>query len=526
MKKLILPLLFCLALVAGNSQSPVRYLDATFFSTIRVDTTVTYGSNFSILAKLLALSPRTLRESLLTDIYRPPVADTATKRPLVIYLRTGNFFPAYTTGPNGSRRDSAAVEICTRLAQMGYVSASIDYRSGWAATVQDESTKRYTLINAAYRGIQDLNTAIRFFKANATTYGVDTNKIVVWGQGTGAYVTLGATALTDSLKFDTTTYGPKKFFFGPNRMVQPWVNGDLEGKTLTVAPTVYWDGILTKVDTMCSPNYAANTSKFHMQVNMGGALGDLNWIDNKVTVPMISFHVPYDQFAPYQDGTVFVNTARGPEPVIRAQGADSIQRKMDRLGLNAKINATKLKAANNPYQAIFNARNGGLVNGLFPLLGDTITDSSPWDFWNKTDPKIPAAQLASGLTNNPRMSSARAKRYIDTIMTIYTARACVVLGLPCASIVSGTEDILSAATTKLVISPNPALDIVTFASELTSPIKSIELYDLSGRMMLQKTGVNSSLYQLDRGSLPDGMYIAKVKFEAGILSKKIVFNRN
>ena len=520
MKKLFLPLLFCFALVAGKSQT--RYLDTTFFPTIRVDTTVVYATNFTILAKFFAQSPRTIRQPLITDIYRPAATDTATKRPLVIYLHGGNFLPNNATAPGGGIRDSTAIEICRRLAKMGYVSASVDYRVGWAPTLADESMKRYTLINAAFRGIQDLNTAIRFFKRNAATYGIDSTKIVVWGQGTGGYISLAASTfntIADSAKFDTTTYGPKKFFVGTNRMVQPWVNGDLEGKSQTIAPNGYWDGIISSIDTMSVANYTDNTSNFHMQVNMGGALGDLNWVDSK-TVPGISFHVPYDLFAPYQNGVLFVNTPRGPEPVIRVQGADSIQRKLERLGVNAKLNATKLKAASNPYQSIFNTRNGGLINGLFPLLGDTLTDSSPWDFWASTNP-----QNANGLVGNPRMSAARARRYIDTMFTIYAPRACVVLNLPCASLVSSTEELLQSYNTKLVVAPNPAQKFITFDSDVTNPIQTIELFDVSGRSMKQVRNINSHFYQLDRGTLPNGLYIAKVKFEGGILSKKIILEQ-
>jgi Secretion system C-terminal sorting domain/Carboxylesterase family len=517
MKKLLLLLLFCSALMGSNAQT--RYLDTTFSPTIKVVENVVYGTNFTILAKFFAQSPRTLRQPLVADVYSPPATDTVSKRPLVLYLHTGNFLPALATGPSGSMRDSTAVEVCRRLAKMGYVSASVDYRLGWAPTLENESTKRYTLINAAYRGVQDINTAIRFFKKNAATYGIDTNKIVVWGQGTGGYISYAAATLNstaDSIKFDTTTYGPKKFFFGPNRMVQPWVNGDLEGKTLTIAPNAYWDGIISAIDTMCSPNHIANTSNFQMQVNMGGALADLHWADSKM-VPSISFHVPYDQFAPYQNAVLFVNTPRGPEPVIRVQGADSIQRKLDRLNVNKAFR--NIKAANNPLQSVFNTRNGGLVNGLFPLLGDTLSDSSPWDFWAASNP-----QNAAGIASNPRMSAARARRYIDTIFTIFAPRACITLNLPCNSLVNSTEELLKEYATKLVVSPNPAQSAINFESEVYNPMQSIELFDLSGRSVNYVKNVNSSFYQLNRGALPNGMYIAKVKFEGGILSKKIVFD--
>ena len=67
--------------------------------------------------------------------------------------------------------------------------------------------------------------------------------------------------------------------------------------------------------------------------------------------------------------------------------------------------------------------------------------------------------------------------------------------------------------------------MVSFESEVYNPIQAIELYDMSGRLMIQQRNINNSRYQLDRGALPNGMYVAKVKFEGGVLSKKIVFEK-
>ena len=38
------------------------------------------------------------------------------------------------------------------------------------------------------------------------------------------------------------------------------------------------------------------SSDFDFQMNMGGAMGDLNWLDEG-DMPMVSFHAPHDQFA-------------------------------------------------------------------------------------------------------------------------------------------------------------------------------------------------------------------------------------
>jgi hypothetical protein len=82
---------------------------------------------------------------------------------------------------------------------MGYVVAVVEYRQGWLPTIEQELLKRYTLIQAAYRGVQDVNGYVKYFKKSvkefSNPHGIDTTKITVWGQGTGGYLSLAAAYL-------------------------------------------------------------------------------------------------------------------------------------------------------------------------------------------------------------------------------------------------------------------------------------------------------------------------------------------
>ncbi len=516
MKKSLLLVLVCI-LLSTAVEAQVRYLDNIYTTAqVRRTDSVRYCVNKSLLAFYLGLATRSTPEALHADVYQPPVSDTTTKRPLAIFLHTGNFFPAYALNASGSLRDSPAVEICTRLAQMGYVAASANYRTGWAPTLAAEELRRLTLINAAYRGIQDVRSCIRFFKLNAATYGIDTNKIMLIGQGTGGYITLPAAHLDKSSEFATTEYGTNKFFYGGTTMVNENINGDINGTSFGIVPQAIPDtSLLKRGDTLCLPTNLGAGSNFQLQVNLGGALGDLSWVESN-SVPCISFQAPYDQNAPYTDGVLNVNTPTGPQPVIRVQGADSILRRMNRLGVNNGLKA--VKAAQDPYKSIFDTRTGGNVPGLYPILGDTISDSAPWDFWGANTPKG-----SISLATNPRMTAARARIYIDTIIKVIAPRACLALNLPCKGLVNSTEELLQKETTKLSVAPNPAQNYITFESEIYNPIQAIELYDMSGRLVRQVTKVDNHQFNMMRGTLPNGMYIAKVKFEGGILSKKVVF---
>lgn len=519
MKKSLLLVFVCFLFSTMVEAQTMRYLDPIYSAAeVRRTDSVQFAVNKSVLAFYLGLALRSTPQRLHADVYRPPVADTATRRPLVIYLHTGSFFPAYALDAGGSLRDSTAVEICTRFARMGYVAASMDYRTGWAPTLSVEELRRFTLINASYRGIQDVRSCIRFFKANAATYGVDTNRIMLFGQGTGGYITLGAATLNNISEIANTEFGPNKFFFNNQLMINESVNGNIDGTNFGIVPANLPDtSFYKRGDTLCLPNNVGPSSNFQMQVNLGGALGDLTWID-ATSVPSLSFQAPYDPFAPYSDGVLRVNSATGPQPVIRVQGADSIARRYTRLGRNDVFKG--LTAAADPHRATFASRavNGANVIGLYPILGDTVTDSSPWDFWGPTTPKAAISQVGA-----PRSTPARARLYIDTIMRVVAPRACLALNLPCKGRVTSTEELLKAETTKLSVAPNPAQNYLTFESEIYNPMRSIEIYDMSGRLVRQVAKVDNHQFNMMRGTLPSGMYIAKVQFEGGILSKKIVF---
>ena len=64
---------------------------------------------------------------------------------------------------------------------------------------------------------------------------------------------------------------------------------------------------------------------------MGGAMGDLNWLDEG-DMPMVSFHAPHDQFAPYTTGVLVVPTTS--EPVVEVSGAYDIHSEINGYATN------------------------------------------------------------------------------------------------------------------------------------------------------------------------------------------------
>ena len=445
MKKFLTLALGLLAFSQLDAQ--VRYINEVF-SDVDVTTDVVYGSNVTVLPLLQGAPPAA--QPLACDIYEP-AGDTETDRPLIIYIHTGNFLPQYLNGSAvGNKSDSTAVELCTRYAKMGYVVASIDYRLGWNPLAATQSERTFQLINAAYRGVQDARTAVRFFRMSEDTmgdpYGIDPTKIGYFGEGTGGYVSYAASTISDynDIILDDMGAPIAKFWTGtPGQpdyipMVIEQVNGDPEAISDGFAPAGVFGPDPVQ---LCIANHPGYSSDVSFQVNLGGALGDLNWLDAGDPA-MISFQAPADQFAPYTTGVLVVPTTN--ENVVEVSGAFDI---------HAEINAQMMPNNNAAYQSLgltdaFSAQaaaNGNQgMDGLYPVLNDYTAgaptqpfDGAPWQWWDvATTELVDAANgttiAQTQLTLNPNMGPLEGRAYCDTIVGYSAPRMAALLDLASA----------------------------------------------------------------------------------------------
>ena len=557
MKKFVFALLLLAGTMAQQAIAQTRYLQPVF-DQVTVTNNQTYGVNATILYQ--SVFKEAIPQQLTMDVYQP-ASDTKTDRPLVLYFHTGNFLPfanpanpaqiGFNGSCGGNKNDSAAVEICTRLAKLGYVVASCDYRLGWLPTSTIPEVRRYTLINAAYRGVQDARAAIRYFRKTVAEagnpWGIDPNKVVLFGQGTGGYLSLNTALLDDYNKIPTATNG--KFVWNPKAatgnpcapnsiipMVIPQVNGDVDGTTVGVSPITDSLCNVVKLDTLCYPNSVGYSSDFQLAVNLGGALGDSAWIDNALQNPqpaLISFQVPNDPNAPYTSGTLTVPGQDPPLQVVEVQGSYLVQDLMEAAGqqtalLNADDKYLDLQV--NQLAAFANSPAGlqDYKAGLYPFNmppdpanpAQPIT-SAPWE-WTSFPGLPPITGVTSGFTCNTNKGAAIP--YIDTIVRFYAPRACFALGLQgCIDqILSSKEPQANIALTAM---PNPASDQVTLKAEAGHMIQSVQMIDKTGRLLASVQGVNKEEFIFRRNNnLPAGQYIFKVNFKEGFTTKMVVFN--
>ncbi len=502
MKQLQVILLFLLA-ISTSLSAQRRYYDQVF-ANVDVTTNITYGVNASVLE--LSVAMQAIPKPLKMNVYTP-AGDTETDRPLVIILHTGNFLPPTVNGGcSGTIFDADDVEMATRLAKMGYVAAVADYRIGWNP-IGDQTTRVATLINAAYRGVQDSRTCIRYFRkdhANGNNYGIDPNKITLWGIGAGGYISL-ASATLDTI---TDTYIPK-FLTAQGPMVIEAVNGNPDGTTVGITFPGYPG--FPAGDTLCYPNHVGYSSEFGLAVNLGGALGDTSWIEAGET-PIISFHVPTDPFAPC--GTGIVNVPPPVNlPVVEVTGSCGFQPILDAVGNNdAMVNA------NLSDDLSLHARSiNGNIEAFYPFIGLPAGESAPWAFASSSNPY--------GLTTDPMCETQNASHLatIDTIMRYFAPRACAVFGLYNDCQVTSTKN-LTSIEVGMTATPNPASDQFVLKTDSRFTMQHIELIDVAGRLCRSIRDVNASQYTVLRDGLAPGIYFARVTFKEGLATQKVVLH--
>ena len=248
---------------ADGVRAQTRYKDIVFPSATAT-TGIQFGSNLNINGSTA---------TLLVDVYEP-TGDALESRPLVIFIHGGSLI-------SGDREGMAL--FCTDFAKRGYVAATIDYRLGI------ESPKGVTTImEALLRGVQDTKAAVRFFRAHASEYGIDSAQIYLGGSSAGSMIAV-------------------HYAYWNQDEIPPEVDqakwGDIEG-------------------TSGNPGHSTAIAGI---INYCGAIVDKTWIDAGET-PVANFHGLLDTVVPADSG---VSTDFG----ITLYGGVAISRVATELGI-------------------------------------------------------------------------------------------------------------------------------------------------------------------------------------------------
>ncbi len=510
----LLAVLFCLS-VSFDCLSQTRY-QSEIFTSVNTTTNVTYGNNISVLTGTPASIP------LLMDVYEP-AGDVLTARPLIIILHAGSFLPAIANRlAVGKKTDSAIVNTCMRFAKRGYVAVAMDYRLGWNP-LGDQDTRTGTILNAVYRALQDAKNCVRFFRndaATTNTFKIDVNRICVGGMSAGGYVALAYGSLNKPAEIQLTK-------FADLDTGTPYVDQSVSGN---------FDG--TDATPLNTPNYASYSSSVNVVFSLAGCVGDTSWIEPG-EIPIISMHCYKDPFAPYTTGPVIV--AATGQFVVEASGGRDVIRRSQRLG-----NQTVIKNAiiNDVYTTKANANSPGLA-GLYthitPAPGANLSctgananaqteQSAPWDWWNEPT-FIGTYNAYCGCTDgtaincmnkreNPDMSGTKGKAYLDTIVGFLNPRIICALNLPgCVSV--GLNELSN--NVDLSIYPNPGTSEINYVVADEQEIKNITIYDVTGRVVSEITGLSTHSYKLNCEQLKPGLYYTTISTNGNNTATKKIF---
>ena len=512
-----------------------RYLDDVF-SAVTVTSDVTYATNISILPMLQGLPPGPA--TLKCDIYEPD-GDVLTNRPVIILVHTGSFLPAVLNGqPTGSKTDMSIVEQCTRWAKKGYVAVAMENRLGWNPTSTDQNVRTSSLLQAAYRGIQDAKAMVRYMRMtedNGNPYGIDESKIVLGGQGTGAYISLGyATLDNPAAELMLPKFLDLSDPTNPMPYVYPPVYGNIDGTDSTYAPVYDTDSTSATYGQIIGqmpfniPNNLGYSNDINMAFNLGGAIADISWLEAG-DVPIVSFHCEKDPYAPIDTGDVIVPTTG--DFVVEVMGSRTVQMKQKMYNNNSYgawsyISDDITTAANTN-----NDGNDGLYIFKTPAPSTTANafgeleeeQGSPWDWWDNAtyDAMFQAVNgapagygAANSLLGNPNMSAANGNLYLDTIQGYLNPRMYLTLGLGAALSINE----LIAKTTEMY--PNPANNVLNIVS-YTVGIEKINIYNINGQLVLNKE-VNNNQKTINISSLESGIYIVDVLSENTSVKRKLI----
>lgn len=540
MTKRVISYLFTVLSSIGIVSAQELYKDEIYTS-INVTKNVVYGKAYDYQGTIDLLD-------LKMDIYSPDDNDSLTNRPVIIFAHSGSFLhkgEESTSGsalsnkaPFGDKEDSACVEICKRFAKRGWVAASIDYTLGWNPTAGLQSTRAQGIILAAYLAMQDMKSAVRYFRSNADSLNIDPYRVVAGGTNSGGYMAVTLNSLDDESEFDVLAApGEYKFWnydvIIPARFVNVNVVGGLDG-----------DGGKTGINYLNHPGYS---SKVQAVLNLGGAVADSAWLEGD-EAPVINFHGSADDGT--YPGTAVVTVSSTGQDVVEVSGSQTISEIMEREGVYDKMKLEDLSSMDFPGDTltyIAKQRNSG-GEGYFAFLGQTF---EPWGWYDSTDclttktvtnscnavvdPTNHGFQLSvadGGKYINQYATPARGKAYIDTVMGYFMPRVTAIFATMDAtdsarvdsvdrSWAVGIGEIAEVNQFNIEISPNP----VTNLSVLTAGgaiIEQLQIFTLEGKEVFSAR-VNNQSYVIDRKNFENGLYLAKIMLEGNLLTKKLIF---
>ena len=484
----------------GYSQR-YRYTN-TLFPSSTITQNVIYGTAPTV-DGFGTVESSTTPQNLVMDVYRP-TGDTFTNRPVIIFAHPGGFF-------SGSKNVDDMMAFCDYFARKGYVTATIDYRLGFNATsnIVIHSTR------AVYRGLQDGRTAVRYFRANAATYGIDPNKVYFVGSSAGAFIALHSIYL-DQISEKPSETGVVQY----TNITPPFSHTAPDLGGLDIGANLSFNG---KPDAI---------------ISLWGGIQSTNLITSNNTTPVLLVHGESDSTVSFNTGSPF-----GYSALPTADGSNPIKNKLN--SLNFTNNETYFVAGVG--HEFYGATNGTWSNGTggnsyWPIVleksttflckqhkptanytstinGLTVnfTDTSSgaiswfWDFGDGTTSNLQSPTHTYATTGNYTVSL-----YVENLNKSWDEIN--------RSISLSTMGLADNTNSLFKLYPNPSQNSVTISLSNSSSEIKYQIIDYSGKIVRENLIQNSKEFTIDISDLAKGLYFIKLKNDENNAIGKLIKN--
>ena len=496
-KKLLLSiviLLFATSLIAQD----YRYTEDQF-ATTSITSNVVYGTA-PFVNSVLGIEAITTTNDLLMDIYLPD-GDTNMSRPVIVFAHGGGFVI-------GNKQHDDMVALCESYAKKGYVTVSIDYRQGFHII---GDINMYA-IRAVYRGLQDGKTAVRFLRANASTYGIDQSKVYFAGSSAGAFIGL------HSIYMDELSEKP------PQAGELTYVNATF--------PFVHTAPDLGGYDIGGNLSFEGEPDAV---VSLWGAVQNTSLIKVENDESVFLVHGHDDAVVPFNSGAPF------SVPLLdNVEGSNLIKNKLDVIGLTN--NETYF--VEGVGHEFYGVTNGALIGAGGNEYWDIIVDRMTTFLWNEHKPLADFNSVNTGLTVDFTDASSGALSWLWDFGDGTTST----LQNPSHTYASDGDydvklyienDILSwHETTKTVnpetlsvdtfdkldfsYYPNPVSNILNVAFNENHENIKVKIFNVIGQLVKQETFKNKSNVTLNIETFASNMYFMTIETDTKVSQIKIV----
>jgi acetyl esterase/lipase len=228
------------------------------------------------------------RPHLMMDIIKPASSQPT---PAIVFV-AGNGFQSIDR--------AALVPQLSVIAKAGYLVAAIDYR----------------IIGETHypEPLKDVKTAVRFLKANAKTYNINPDRIAVWGNSAGGYLSAMAATTGDIKEFDTDKWT------GVSSAVQAAV---IFYAPINLANSVRNDAYKLSDGTWSGDAFLGFDTKNPANADKVNKANPLTYISER-TPPMLIVHGTKDVIVPISEGESLhaaLEAAKRPVTFLRIDGA-------------------------------------------------------------------------------------------------------------------------------------------------------------------------------------------------------------